>query len=424
MRVLLISSNIEEINMPTWPLGLACVGEATREAGHEVELLDLMTVSDWKAAIEQSVAAFAPQIIGMSVRNIDDQNCQNPVFLLERVQEVVSVCKAVSDVPIVLGGRGYSMFPMSALDYLGADMGIQGEGEWAFPKLLETIERSEDPSGVPGLWILGRGAQAPPSHENHLDRFPLPDPHSFAPLLAGRDDFLLPVQTRRGCPMNCSYCSTGSIEGTALRRRSASQVVDWLSQWAEEGLRNFYFVDNTFNLPEFYALDLCSHVADAQLGASWRCILYPHKLTKNLVETMARAGCKEVALGFESGCEDILEAMNKRFRPDDVWRAALMLADSGIRRMGFLMLGGPEETKATVEQSLAFADSLNLEAMKITVGTRIYPGTRLAKRAVEDGMISPDDNLLLPRFYLARGLEDWLFQTVESWLSKHPNWMQ
>jgi radical SAM superfamily enzyme YgiQ (UPF0313 family) len=422
MRVLLISTNTEEIHMPTWPVGLACVGAAAREAGHEVEMLDLMRMSDWSGPVAKSVSRFSPQAIGMSVRNIDDQNLENPIFLLERVRDVVSQCKRLSNAPIVLGGAGFSIFPMSVLEYLKADMGIQGEGEGAFLKLLEAMEKPGDFSSVPGLWLRPEGLQTSPRFESNLDRFPLPEVQTFAPPAANRDQFLLPVQTRRGCPMNCAYCSTASIEGTAWRHRSASRVVDWLSKWAAEGFRKFYFVDNTFNLPEFYALDLCSHMAEANLGAAWQCILYPHKLNKSLVQVMAKAGCSEVALGFESGCEDILRALNKRFRSDDVRRAALVLGDHGIRRMGFLLLGGPGETRATVEQSLAFADSLNLEAVKITVGIRIYPHTRLAKLAVEEGVISPEDDLLFPRFYLARGLEEWVFETVESWMSQRPHW--
>lgn len=424
MRVLLISTNTEEINMPTWPMGLACVGAAALEAGHEVELLDLMHASDWAEPIEKVISRFSPQVIGMSVRNIDDQNFENPIFLLERVRDVVAQCKRFSKAPIILGGPGYSIFPMSALQYLEADMGIQGEGEGAFTKVLEAMETSGDFSSVPGLWLRAGDLQICPQFEKDLDRFPLPEVQTFAPQIARRDEFVLPVQTRRGCPMNCTYCSTASIEGTAWRRRTAAKVVDWLSRWAAEGFRTFYFVDNTFNLPEFYALDLSSRIADAGLGATWRCILYPHKLKKNLVQAMATAGCTEVALGFESGCDEILDALNKRFRPDDIWRAALVLADHGIRRMGFLLLGGPGETRATVEQSLAFADSLNLEAMKITVGIRIYPNTPLAKLAVQEGMITPEDDLLFPRFYLARGLEDWIFETVESWTSQRPRWMR
>ena len=81
------------------------------------------------------------------------------------------------------------------------------------------------------------------------------------------------------------------------------------------------------------------------------------------------------------------------------------LLDAGIFRRGFLLLGGPGETRESVEESLAFADSLNLDALKVTVGVRIYPETPLAATALAEGMIRPDDDLLWPRFYLAPRIE-------------------
>ena len=73
MRVLLISANREDINMPTLPMGLGCVAAAAQRAGHEVEFLDLMSVDDYQQALKNRVAAFDPEVIGISVRNIDDQ---------------------------------------------------------------------------------------------------------------------------------------------------------------------------------------------------------------------------------------------------------------------------------------------------------------------------------------------------------------
>ena len=91
--------------------------------------------------------------------------------------------------------------------------------------------------------------------------------------------------------------------------------------------------------------------------------------------------------------------------------------------MGFLLVGGPGETRESVKQSLIFADSLNLEMVKVTKGIRIYPRTALAGIAVKEGFISADDDLLKLRFYLAKGLEKWLPQTVKSWMAARPNWV-
>ena len=91
--------------------------------------------------------------------------------------------------------------------------------------------------------------------------------------------------------------------------------------------------------------------------------------------------------------------------------------------MGFLLLGSPGETRESVEESLAFADSLKLETLKITLGVRIYPHTALAKKAVDEGVISSQDDLFSPRFYLAKGLEDWLPTTLKKWTTIRPHWM-
>jgi len=424
MRVLLISANREEINMRSWPLGLACVAAATEKAGHRVKLLDLFSEAQPRSALEQTIAQFHPQVIGVSVRNIDDQAMKNTTFFLDQVKEVVSDCRAVSDAAIVLGGSGYSMFPDSCLEYLNADMGIQGEGESVFPALLERLQEGSDLSGLPGLYLSGRGLQGNRTFLKNLDCVPLPGVDTLIPSLARDQDFWLPVQTRRGCPMNCSYCSTATIEGCLLRKRTPGKVVQWLKEWVRAGFHRFFFVDNTFNLPPSYAKALCSEIVAARLEAVWRCILYPIRIDEGLIDKMAQAGCREVSLGFESGSEMILQGMNKRFSLQQVRQVSRLLADHGISRMGFLLLGGPGETKETVLQSLHFADSLNLEAVKVTVGIRIYPYTALAERAVHDGVVCPEDVLLFPRFYVSPGLDlDWLQEIVGQWADARPNWL-
>ena len=424
MKVLLISANTEQINMPTLPLGLACVAAATRKAGHEVAYLDLMAQENVQEVIKQAMEESNPDVVGISVRNIDDQVMENTGFLLEQVKDVVGSCRIFSDAPIVLGGAGYSMYPESALEYLGADMGIQGEGEVAFPVLLDKIRRNHDLTETPGLYLPGRGLQAKRVYAKNLDGFPFPEDHLWSSSsITGDAEFLLPFQTRRGCPMNCSYCSTSTIEGEIFRKRTPALVVEEIARQAENGFNRFFFVDNTFNLPTSYATELCEELAAAELDITWRCILYPWKVDEKLVRLMVKAGCREVSLGFESGCEPILQSMNKQYNSQEVRRITQILGDHGIHRMGFLLLGGPGETKESAEESLQFADSLDLEVVKVTTGIRIYPHTALEKIALAEGVISEDDDLLQPRFYLAEGLEDWLPETVHSWLAKRPNWV-
>jgi radical SAM superfamily enzyme YgiQ (UPF0313 family) len=413
MRVLLISSNTERINMVTIPLGLGLVAAATRRAGHEVTVLDLLDERDPAGAIRRAIEAASPDVIGISVRNIDDQSRDNPRFLLEQVTPVVEACRAGTCAPIVLGGAGYSIFPEAALEYLGADIGVSGDGEVAFLAILDRLQCGGDPADVPGACVAGRRATSGPIFQGDLDAFPLWDEALERLVGAAADPELwVPIQSRRGCPNDCSYCSTARIQGRAIRARSPRLVAGRVALLARAGLQRFYFVDNSFNSPESHALEMCRWLSELAPGVVWRCILYPHRVREELVRAMAEAGCTDVALGFESGSERILREMNKRFTPDDVRATSEMLAAYGIRRMGFVLLGGPGETRETVEETLAFAESLQLDSIKATVGIRIYPGTPLARRAVQDGMISSEDELLLPRFYLAPGLEPWIQERV------------
>jgi radical SAM superfamily enzyme YgiQ (UPF0313 family) len=299
-------------------------------------------------------------------------------------------------------------------------MGIQGEGEAAFPMLLERIEHKRDLSGIPGLYLPGKGLQGPLSYIRDLDGLPYPAPSIFAADDQPQTSAWLPYQTRRGCPLDCSYCSTASIEGRITRRRSPAAVVANLADWVKCGFHQIFFVDNTFNLPASYALELCRRITAAELKITWRCILYPGEVSETLVEAMAKAGCRDVSLGFESGCDSVLQSMNKHFGAKEIREACRLLADFGIKRIGFLLLGGPKETRASVEESLAFADSLNLDALKLTVGIRIYPQTDLARRAVAEGLVAPGDSLLYPHFYLVEELQPWLRETVVQWAEGRP----
>ncbi len=420
MKVLLISANTEKINLLPLPLGLSCVAAATESAGHEAMVLDLMAEGDSESLIRTTIASFDPDVIGISIRNIDDQ-AKDGRFLLDEVRCVVQNCRCLSAAPIVLGGAGYSIFPESALTYLEVDMGIQGEGEVAFPTLVDRLARKADLSGTPGLYMRGLGLQGERQYAVNLDSLPVSRANEF---LVSRDrELWLPFQTRRGCPMDCSYCSTATIEGRTIRKRSPEVVVAELARCVGDGFRKIFFVDNTFNVPSDYAKEIGRKIIDRGLDICWRCILYPGKIDEELIALMADSGCEEVSLGFESGSERILRNMNKKFDLREVRRTAEILARHGIRQLGFLMLGGPGETRESVLESLTFADSLPLDQLKVTSGIRIYPYTALARTAIDDGMISPADDLLLPKFYLVRGIEEWLSETVKVWMADRPHWM-
>ncbi len=423
MNILLISANTETVNMPVLPLGLACVAAAVERAGMNFRVVSLLGQSDARAVLEKAVTEMAPDVIGISVRNIDDQAMRSTRFMLDPVKETIKICRSLCPAPIVLGGAGYSIFPEAVLAYTGADMGIRGEGESAFPELALRIHENKDLSGFPGLHLPGKKA-APPRYTRDSSLLILPHPGTHLQMPPGIDkkELWLPIQTRRGCPMDCLYCSTGSIEGRLIRKFSIDEVISALARFVDAGFDRFFFVDNTFNFPPAYAEALCDRIIAARLDIRWRCIIYPARLPDQLAGKMAKAGCVEVSLGYESGSDAILKILNKRFDTQEVVRTSRRLKNHGIAQLGFLMFGAPGETRETVMQSLHFADSLNTEGTKISTGIRIYPQTALADIAQKQGVIRPDDNLLLPRFYLDPDLAEWLQITVSEWIKDRPRW--
>ncbi len=412
MRVLLVSSNTERINMVALPLGLGLVAAATRRAGHEVAVVDALREADPVLALRGAIAAFEPDAIGISVRNVDDQSRDAPRFLLSQVLPLVEACRASSHAPVILGGAGFSVFPVAALRFLGGDVGVQGDGEVVFPEVLRRLESGEALDGLPGVTLSGRGPGAAPGFSEPLDGLPQWDEALGTADASADGELWVPVQSRRGCPNDCSYCATAQIQGRRVRSRPVEEVAAHASRLAALGFGRIYFVDNSFNIPEAYALDLCRALSRSGAGIAWRCILYPTGVPDALAAAMAGAGCVEASLGFESGSPGVLREMGKRFTPSDVRAVSDRLRAHGIRRMGFLLLGGPGETRETVEESLRFAASLGLDGLRVTVGIRIYPGTRLALRAVAEGVVRPDDDLLVPRFYLAPGLEPWIHERI------------
>lgn len=420
MKVLLVSPNTESLNMPVYPVGMHLVADAVQKSGHEALTVDMFEHQDPWTVLKRGVQEFKPDAIGVTIRNIDDQSLENTQFLLEGSREMVRGLKKLTAVPIILGGAGYSIYPNSALQYLEADMGLAGDGEITLPALLQAMEGRLRYDAVPGLYRSGIGRVGPLCAAADLDSCPLPDPKRLDSSRIHRDDFWMPYQTRRGCPLDCSYCSTGRIEGRAIRQRSVSRIVANLGAFQDAGVERIFFVDNTFNLPRQYAQKLCQKMIQAGLDLTWCAIVYPKNLDQGLAELMAKAGCSQVSLGFESGSPEMLSSLNKRYSLTEVRETSRYLAENGIKRMGFLLLGAPGETRDTVEQSLEFAESLELEALKITVGIRIYPGTLLARQAVQAGVISPQDSLLEPRFYLEAGLRDWLPDRIRDWSLKRP----
>lgn len=172
MQILLLSINTDRKFGAITPLGVGYVAAATRAAGHDVQPLDTCFEDDVEETIRQQLTRRLPDVIGVSVRNLDNTLYLAPISHIPYVQMVVETIRACTEAPVVLGGSGFSLMPEAVLRVCDLGLGIVGEGENAFPQLLDVLDRGGDLRAVPGKdrrpyrpgFRLGRGFLLKPRH--------------------------------------------------------------------------------------------------------------------------------------------------------------------------------------------------------------------------------------------------------------------
>ncbi|MBI5635099.1 MAG: cobalamin B12-binding domain-containing protein [Nitrospirae bacterium] len=437
MKVLLVSPNREHLPDPVFPLGLSYIASALRKHDHDVRIIDLCFSEDMDREIQTVISDFQPDAIGMSLRNIDDVCFPKQHSYLEEYRTTTSSLRRYSSAPIVLGGSGFTIMPEAFMQELGADFGIIGEGEKAFPELLEKIT-SLAPSLVRREAEI-RGAAAghvlPPlqggieggigriissrSRIKDLDRI-TPDRELFDSSSYYRLGGMLNIQTKRGCPFRCVYCTYPQIEGRTVRMRSPGSVADEIADVIEKtGSHHFFFVDSIFNYPVSHAKAICEEIIRRGLNIQWSCYANPAHMTVDLADAMVRAGCTAVEFGTDSLVDGMLRNMGKSFTFSKVRKASAICKKSGLKFCHFIFAGSQGDTDETIDLTLARLEEIEPDAAVIMAGIRIFPGTVLAAHAKQDLGIA--DIGLEPVFYHSRTLTD--YDKVAEAVSKKKNWI-
>jgi hypothetical protein len=337
VRVLLVSANRERFPSPVMPLGLLSVAEAIRGV-HDVRVCDLCFAAEPHAALREALAAFQPEVVGVGIRNLHDNAYKDGARLNAEYLAVIEVIRATTDAPIVLGGPGFSLRPAALLETLGADYGVVGEGEAAFPALLDAL------AGVRPerrLWQAQARAFGPAWRA-------AVDPRYLA------HDGTINVQTRRGCAFGCAYCGYPEIEGRTVRVRPVEEVVaDIVVGAAMPGVSHAFFVDSVFNVPANHTRALCQGLADAGRPLPWVCYASPAGLDARMVASMAAAGCVGAEIGTDTGTAAGLARLRKPFGLDEVRAARAAFQAEGVADCHTFVLGafaeGPDEVRRTLD---------------------------------------------------------------------------
>ncbi len=425
MRVLLISANNEKKPYPVAPLGLAYLSGALITEGHDVRILDLCFVENVENFLNTSIGEFSPELIGVSIRNVDNLTYPLSISYLPFIKSVTDYIKAITDAPIVLGGSGFSIFPNSMLSYLGLDIGVIGEGE----KAMMGLAGGEGIEVIPNLVFReGNGFC-----RNMME--PVEDFKSPLRGLINNEAYLRwggmgNIQTKRGCPFNCIYCTYPLIDGRKVRLREPDDIGEEIGHMHREyGIDHIFFVDDIFNYPVEHAETICREMIRRKINVRWTAFCNPAFMSPSLFTLMKEAGCQGIEFGTDSLSQPVLKKLGKSFTPEDVRNACESSRKAGLGTAHYIIFGGPGETPETMKETFEELDRLDPTAVIAMIGIRVYPGTSIEAMGRGEGLLKRgaviDDgkvNDLEPFFYLSSE-EDTLIEMVREHAISRPNWV-
>jgi radical SAM superfamily enzyme YgiQ (UPF0313 family) len=394
MKVLLVSANTLKDPYPVYPLGLDYVAGAIGD-DHEVHIAD-MNVLGGIESLGETIRGFSPDVVGISLRNIDNTDVEDPTGFMGSYRILVRAIRENSDALLVLGGSGFTIHPNGFMDDLKADYGILGEGE-RLGLLLDAIENHKDAAAIPGVVTPGlrKPFPAPWGEEFHRD-FRKTRPHVEFYLRKGG---MLNLQTKRGCGYRCIYCTYPHIEGRSHRLVSPAEVADTALQLQEAGAKYLFITDSAFNSDFSHSIAVAQAFRRAGVSIPWGAYFMPVEPPPDYFRLMAEAGLTHVEFGAESLSDRVLESYGKPFRAQDVFAAHQDAVDAGLHVAHFFLLGGPGETSETLDETLGWGEKLKKSALFFFCGMRVYPNTKLFDLALEEGQIADLASVMEPVFY-------------------------
>ena len=432
MRTLLIATNrhnrwMTKEEVHPLPLGLAYVAAYIDPERHPLKLVDLMFADDYLAETERVVREFEPDLVGVSLRNLDDGSYVAPQSALPITKAVIDKIRSISNALIVCGGPAFSLLPAACFGYLEPDVGLAGDAVEVFAELADLMEQgaitpgsAQGLEGLPGaVYRVGgeivrgpfraaSGLQKPPRLEDlDLDQY-------------RHAGFGVGVITKLGW-YGSTESSPSGRDDDRVTRLVHEVVAEVQRLQSEFDLHQFFFIDRAFNRPLDGAKALCRSLIEAGLEIRWNSNLRPRDIDRELVSLMAQAGCQMVLIGGvrvnEQGVSDDWQPLRE---------LCALCQQEGLAYAITQGFGEPGETAASVQGKLAFladvSDGETSAYVNILAGNRLLPGTPLAQRALDEGVISPQDDFLMPVFYVAPEIREGLVETLQAAAQARPNW--
>lgn len=401
-KVLLINSNTEIIPYPVAPLGISLVASSLK-GRYDVKILD--SAFNTTNKLLDYIERYKPNYIGVSIRNIDNVTMRKCKWYLQEIKDLITnPIKEKFNIPIIIGGSGFSIAPKQMSDFFNVDYGISGEAEDVFPELLTQLDNGINKVQIKGVVSRNQEEFIPRDYEVGKLTIPRANIDYFIDFEPYNNRGSYPIQTKRGCTHKCIYCSYPNIEGKKYRLRSVSNIVDEIEE-VQKRIHNvtFEFVDSTFNSPLKHAINICKEIVNRKLKLKLRTMgVNPGDVTEELIVLMKQAGFSQIDCTPDSASEKMIKNYRKNFNKNRLVKCANIIKKHNLPTMWFFMIGAPGETEDTILETFAFIDQyISKEDMvHITEGIRIVPNTDLYDIALKQNVISESNSVIEPMFYV------------------------
>lgn len=412
------------------PLALDYLAAFLRRAGYDPELLDLAFESDWYAATNQAVAKRDLLALVILVRHLDDGLYNSQTFFLPKSRTLVEYLRSKTKAPIILIGGAYSLVPEAIMRFCRADFGVAGDPEVALPRLFEALENGGNYEHIPNIgWMDGRSFHQNPvetvdlRHEWFAERSFIDNVRYF------NESGVTRFETKRGYQHNEIYSTDPITRGTTFRLRVPEHVAQEVERLADAGIYSLYADDAYFNEPYDHALAVCRAMQEHGLRnrVRWYATCTPECFDEELTEAMVSAGCQGVTIRANSGDSEQLARMGHVHTPDDIMASAELCRRAGILTIHEVFIGGPGESRKSIERTINLMKAANPDMIAIYYGLRIYPNTPLGSVVLTvtplrdnfhlRGAIYNNESLLRPVFYieslLGRGVEEYIEELID-----------
>ena len=404
-KLLLISANRYANPYPVYPLGLSYLYSYLSERLPDLDILSFDSNLNGNDDLKNLLISYKPDYTGLSLRNIDDVNFYTKESFVGGYKAIADIIKGSGILTtFIIGGSAFSIYPGELFELLQPDYGITGEGEESLYRLLKSLE-----TGIPDLGIQGLVCKKDGETKlNGRDVFIKTPELSFDPAMVQyywQKSGMINIQTKRGCPFNCIYCTYPLIEGHNVRNLDPDRILHTLRDlYYHHNIDYYFFTDSVFNISNNFNIELAEKIIKSNMKIKWGAYFSPYNLSRDVLRLFAKAGLTHIEFGTESLSDTTLKAYGKHFDVDEVVRVSDYCNESNVYFCHFMIIGGYGETDQTVNESFENSKRIENTVFFPYVGMRIYPGTKLHEISIAEGLIAPDDPIIAPVFYLSQSV--------------------